>query len=78
MDRREQINWADASNNTLRSLGYGFDALGMVTNITTETGEKKVYVHDTINRLTEEKHYSSSDALTYSAAYEYDLAGNRT
>lgn len=78
MDRREQINWTDAASNTLRGLDYGFDALGMITNITTEAGEKKVYVYDTINRLTEENHYSASDTLTYSAAYKFDLAGNRT
>jgi len=78
MDRRQQINWTDAETNTLRGLDYGFDALGMITNITTEAGKKKVYVYDTINRLVDEKHYNLSDALTYSAAYEYDLAGNRT
>jgi RHS repeat-associated protein len=35
-------------------------------------------VYDTINRLTEENHYNASDTLTHSAAYKYDLAGNRT
>ncbi len=50
----------------------------MITNVTHETGEYRVYGYDSIDRLISERHYDSANGLTYSGAFEYDLAGNRT
>jgi len=72
MDRREQINWMDASSNTLRGLDYGFDALGMITNKVLSGGSSSTstaYQYDSINRLIRE---DSGDSW---AEYFYDLAG---
>ncbi len=76
MDRCEQISWTDAETNTLRGLDYGFDALGMITNIVTSDDSSqlsvKSYQYDSLNRLIRE------DSGVSRAEYSYDLAGNRT
>jgi len=51
---------------------------GMVSNITFETGEKAIYSHDSLDRLTREKHTDYYGRVISDEKYDYDLAGNRT
>ncbi|MDZ4197926.1 MAG: RHS repeat-associated core domain-containing protein [Kiritimatiellia bacterium] len=78
MNRHTEIKWVDAATNTLRGFEMAYDSASMITNITHEVGQYRVYGYDSIDRLVSEQQYNATNGLTYSAAYEYDLAGNRT
>lgn len=78
MDWLTNMVWRDGSGQTLRSFKYGMNAVGMITNIATETGETLRYEYDGLDRLVVEERRDTSDQVTYSATYSYDLAGNRT
>ncbi|MEI6166494.1 MAG: LamG-like jellyroll fold domain-containing protein [bacterium] len=77
LDRATNIMWKTASGTTNRSFGYAFNAAGMITNMSRENGGWTAYTYDSLDRLLSEKQYAST-GLTYSAAWTYDLAGNRT
>jgi RHS repeat-associated protein len=78
MDRITDIAWQADEGNTLRGFAMDYDNADMITNVVHATGERRVYTYDSIDRLTGEQHLTASDTIIYSAAYEYDLAGNRT
>ncbi|MEI6564682.1 MAG: RHS repeat-associated core domain-containing protein, partial [bacterium] len=50
---------------------------GMITNVSREDGGWTAYTYDSLDRLLSEQQYAST-GLTYSALWNYDLAGNRT
>ena len=77
LDRATNIGWKTAGGTTVRSFGYSFNAAGMVTNVAREDGGWTAYTYDSLDRLLSEQQYAST-GLTYSAAWNYDLAGNRT
>ena len=77
LDRATSLVWRTSGGNTNRSFAYSFNAAGMVTNVAREDGGWSAYTYDSLDRLTSEKQFSST-GLTYSASWNYDLAGNRT
>ncbi len=77
LDRLVSITWRDSSDSVLRSFEYGRDVLGMVTNVTRETGAECRYGYDGFSRLTGETRLSGSGKDLYDAAYTYDAVGNR-
>jgi RHS repeat-associated protein len=77
MDRVTGIEWVGSSSNLIRSLGYGYDAIGMITNVTRETGESTAYAYDSLYRLTGENTLDSSSNLVHGDTWNYDLVGNR-
>ncbi|MEI7850958.1 MAG: RHS repeat-associated core domain-containing protein [Kiritimatiellales bacterium] len=76
MDRATNISYRTASGTLIRSLGYQYDALGMITNKTefqvSGFTSQVSYEYDTLNRLIREASGNSR------VEYSYDLAGNRT
>ena len=79
MDRIEFMTYRKASGDLIQSIGYQYNALGMITNKVMESGSQSTgigYQYDSINRLVSESNFSSNfPPLT--TAYTYDLAGNR-
>ena len=78
MDRVTDIVWCNASNDVVRSFEYQFDGAGMITNVTSETGDSRAYTYDEFNQLTGERHISSDGDVSLSAGFAYDCVGNRT
>jgi len=77
LDRATNIEWKTAGGTTVRGFGYAFNAAGMITNVSREDGGWTAYTYDSLDRLLSEKQYAST-GLTYTASWNYDLAGNRT
>jgi len=75
-DRLTGIAWSGTIPAMSFSMQYSH--ADMITNVVYTSGEERVYEYDDLDRLRGERHYDASEALTHSAAYEYDLAGNRT
>lgn len=75
-DRLTNITW----NGTTTGMGFSmqYSSADMITNVVYADGQKRVYIYDSLDRLTGEKHFDASKNITHNAAYEYDLAGNRT
>ena len=75
-DRLTNLSWTA----TTPAFGFAMDynAADMITNVVYASGERRVYVYDGIDRLVSEQHYDNTNALIHSAAFTYDLAGNRT
>jgi len=77
LDRATNITWKTAGGTTVRGFGYSFNSAGMITNVSRENGGWTAYTYDSLDRLLSEKQFAST-GLTYSASWNYDLAGNRT
>ena len=78
LDRVTDISWKDASSNVVRSFGYGYNAVGMITQkLTTVNGQQSIasYTYDDLDRLISE---TSVGSVTSVVSYSYDLVGNRT
>ena len=75
----DSITYRKPSGELIRSLGYEYDAVGMITNIvTSDDGSQlfvKSYQYDSLNRLTSETRITDNGSQT--TEYTYDLAGNR-
>lgn len=79
MERIDTITYSKANGSLIRSINYGYDAAGMITNKTITGGVDSLfltYEYDSINRLTNEIR-SASGAPSKTTGYSYDLAGNR-
>ena len=77
LDRLTNLVWRDAASNAVRSFAYAYNAAGMITNVTLESGERRDYAYDSADRLTGERWVSGGTVLC-EAAYAYDKVGNRT
>ena len=77
LDRATSLVWRTSDGSTNRSFAYSFNAAGMITNVSRENGGWTAYTYDSLDRLLSEKQYAST-GLTYTASWNYDLAGNRT
>ena len=60
-----------------RTFTFGYDALGLRTNLTRPNGVNTNYAYDNLSRLLSVSHLAGSSALD-GATYSYDAAGNRT
>lgn len=76
LDRVTSITWSN-SGGVMRSFGYTYDDVGMITRIEHEDGTATVYRYDALDRLTGEEQSDADGKSVKSLAYEYDLSGNR-
>ncbi len=77
MERIDSITYRKGNGSLIRSIEYGYDAAGMITNKTIAGGVDAMtlsYGYDSIDRLTSETRTGSAPSVVN---YSYDLAGNR-
>ena len=83
LDRLTAIEYRDAAQNVLYSLGYMYDTAGMITSKVIRTGtftNDNGYGYDGLDRLTAHRIATTNlqSAVSSLQSFSYDLAGNRT
>lgn len=78
MGRLESIVWRGASNQVLRRFDYGYNSVGMITNVVRESGESTAYAYDSLDRLVEERKILAGGQIVSRFLLGYDRVGNRT
>ncbi len=76
MGRATSIRWTGADGQVVCAFTYGYNAVGMVTNVVRETGCTTSYGYDELDRLVLERTVLGGQEL-YHRQYTYDLADNR-